>query len=111
MEEIREIDDRLHVVIHDTRDRLLKALKPNEQLPIINGADIHINTNIVNGAYLNETIKRQPDNWLSSQRTIIQRNTRWDQPRGEAQRVGGISVGPVRQNDVTYGPPNNVRSR
>jgi hypothetical protein len=65
---------------------------------IVNGGDIHVNQNVVNAGYLNDTLKRQPDNWVTSQKTIIQRNTRWDQPVGQAQRVGGISVGPARQN-------------
>lgn len=115
VEEVREMDARLGEGIYDTRERLLRATKGgNEQILVATGSGSggYGQQGIVHGGYLNETIKRtQPENWQVSQRTIVQRNGRFDQQRGDlAQRNGGVSVGP-RQGDITYRPATNIRSK
>lgn len=62
------------------------------------------------GSYLNQTVQRKTTNWTDNQQTLFHRIPRFDQQRGEDQRAGGVSVGPVRQNQITI-RNNNIRSK
>lgn len=67
--------------------------------------------NVVQATNLNETIKRTDNITLVQQPVLPQRVTRWEQPKVEVHRVGGVSVGPARQNEIAFRQNATIRSR